>query len=101
MTQQTLDNLAPPSPPLPKSPRATLIPPPEFTNTYAGAACHIVGRGLTEFQYEDLAKIDEPIFFINDAVCMEKHAKTPTFFFASDAPLMTWLNGSIRSTAVL
>jgi hypothetical protein len=101
MTQQTLDNLAPSSPARPTSPRAKIIPFSEFNNAYPGAACHVIGRGVTEFQYEDLAYVDEPIFFINDAVCMEKFAKSPTFFFAHDAPLMTWLNGSIRSTAVL
>jgi hypothetical protein len=61
----------------------------------------IVGRGPTEFDYEKLADSPDPVFFINDAVCLEKHARSETFFFAHDPHATAWLNGAITSTAVL
>ncbi|HEY3787591.1 MAG TPA: hypothetical protein VGL71_01995, partial [Urbifossiella sp.] len=60
-----------------------------------------VGRGPTEFDYKDLAHVADPIFFINDAICLEKHARSETFFFAHDAELRVWLDGSVKATAVL
>jgi hypothetical protein len=72
-----------------------------FNNKYAGAACYVVGRGPTTFNYQELSALKEPIFFINDAVCLEKHARSETFFFAHDIEMRTWLDGSMKSTAVL
>jgi len=66
------------------TPEARIIPFSAFNNRYAGGFCHVVGRGKTEFDYEKLADLNEPIFFINDAVCMEKHARFETFFFTHD-----------------
>jgi hypothetical protein len=66
----------------------------------AGRSCYVIGRGPTDFDYASLGDLAEPIFFINDAVCMEKHAKSETFFFAHDAQMLVWLNGRIKSTAV-
>jgi hypothetical protein len=60
-----------------------------------------VGRGPTLFNYEELARVDGPIFFLNDAVCLEKYARSETFFFAHDAKMRVWLNGAMRSTAVI
>lgn len=85
----------------PNFPLAQEIPFADFKNRYAGAACHVIGRGPTEFNYEDLAKLDEPVFFINDAVCLEKYARSETFFFAHDPHLLVWLDGQTKSTAVL
>jgi hypothetical protein len=86
----------------PCAPRAQLILFSAFNNRYAGGSCHIVGRGKTNFVYELLGDVEEPIFFINDAICLEKYAtKAETFFFAHDAQLLAWLDGSIHSTAVL
>jgi hypothetical protein len=74
----------------------------EFKNRYAGRACHIVGRGSTDFDYEKLGEFGDPIFFINDAVGLERHARAETFFFAHDPQMAVWLNGEpIKSTAVL
>jgi hypothetical protein len=72
-----------------------------FNNRYCGRTCYVVGRGPTTFDYEKLKSINEPIFFLNDAVCLEKLARSETFFFAHDAALRVWLNGAMKSTAVL
>ncbi len=61
----------------------------------------MIGRGPTEFDYQELANVDGPIFFINDAVCLEKFVRSESFFFAHDPHAQVWLNGEIRSTAVL
>ena len=86
----------------PLAPDAQIVPFSVFNNRYAGGSCHVVGRGKTDFDYNLLADVEEPIFFINDAISLETRAeKAETFFFAHDAQLLAWLDGSIRSTAVL
>jgi hypothetical protein len=85
----------------PRLPHATPFPFAAFNNRYAGQTCCIVGRGPTTFQYSTLANIAEPIFFINDAICLEKYVRSESFFFAHDRELRVWLDGSVRSTAVL
>jgi hypothetical protein len=82
-------------------PNAANIPFATFNNKYPGRSCYVVGRGPTLFNYEDLAQVSDPIFFINDAVCLEKHARSQTFFFAHDQKMLVWLNGAMRATAVL
>jgi hypothetical protein len=72
-----------------------------FNNRYADRSCHVIGRGPTEFDYQELSHVDEPIFFINDAVCLEKFAGGESFFFAHDPHAQVWLDGQIKSTAVL
>jgi hypothetical protein len=86
---------------LPSFPRATEIPFPAFLNRYEGKSCTIVGRGPTEFDYARLGDTDDPVFFINDAICLENRARGDTFFFAHDPQLLPWLDGNIKSTAVL
>lgn len=86
---------------LPRFPLAEIIAFESFNNAFAGRACYVVGRGPTEFDYETLADVDQPIFFINDAVCLEKFARSETFFFAHDPQLLVWLDGKVKSTAVL
>jgi hypothetical protein len=73
-----------------------------FCNRYAGRPGWVVGRGPTLYRYEDLATVDGPVFFINDAVSQENRlaAKCDSFFFAHDLELAVWL-GKIRSTSVL
>lgn len=85
----------------PRLPMALPVPFRSFNNKYAGGTCYVVGRGPTEFDYHDLADVTEPIFFINDAVCLEKHARSKTFFFAHDLEMRVWLDGSMKATAVL
>jgi hypothetical protein len=82
-------------------PSAQHTPFASFNNKYPGQTCYIVGRGPTTFDYDELKEIAEPIFFLNDAVCLEKHARSETFFFAHDAAMRVWLNGAMKSTAVL
>ena len=87
---------------LPRLPRARVVPFSRYNNKYAGGACYVVGRGPTEVDYRHLSGVSDPIFFINDAICMEKYAgKAETFFFAHDLQMRVWLDGSIRATAVL
>jgi hypothetical protein len=73
-----------------------------FCNRYAGRPGWVVGRGPTLYRYEDLATVDGPVFFINDAVSQETRlaAKCDSFFFAHDLEMAVWL-GKIRSTSVL
>jgi len=85
----------------PRLPNAARLPFRSFNNKYDGGTCRIVGRGPTEFNYDELAEVSEPIFFINDAVCLAKYARSETFFFAHDAEMRVWLHGSITATAVL
>jgi hypothetical protein len=85
----------------PRFPCAVEVPFAAFNGKYAGRSCYVVGRGATEFDYERLADVEEPIFFINDAVCLEKYARSESYFFAHDAVMRVWLDGKIKSTAVL
>jgi hypothetical protein len=87
--------------PDPRIPLAPLLPFHNFNNKYAGRACYVIGRGPTSFDYTKLADVSDPIFFINDAVCMEEYAKAETFFFAHDVELRVWFDGSMKSTAVI
>jgi hypothetical protein len=85
----------------PLFPEALELPFAAFNNKYADRSCYVVGRGPTEFDYNQLSQVTDPIFFINDAICMEKYARSETFFFAHDIQTRVWLDGSIRATAVL
>jgi hypothetical protein len=71
-------------------------------NRYEGRPGWVIGRGPTLYQYQNLATVDGPVFFINDSVCQEIQlaAKCDSFFFAHDESMAGWL-GKIRSTAVL
>jgi hypothetical protein len=82
-------------------PKAANVPFASFNNHYAGRTCYVVGRGPTVFSFPDLAAVPDPIFFINDAVCLENHARSETFFFAHDARMLAWLDGAIYSAAIL
>jgi hypothetical protein len=82
-------------------PNAKLIPFGSYNNKYAGRTCYVIGRGPTSFDYTSLSQIAEPVFFINDAICMEKYAGSETFFFAHDIELRVWFDGSMKSTAVI
>jgi hypothetical protein len=82
-------------------PLARLVDFAAYNNRFAGRSCHVVGRGRTAFNYDRLGDSDDPVLFINDAVCLEKHVRGESFFFAHDPQLLSWLDGSIRSTAVL
>jgi hypothetical protein len=85
----------------PRFPNASPVPFRNFNDKFAGGTCCVVGRGPTNFDYKELAEIADPIFFINDAVCLEKYARSETFFFAHDVEMRIWLDGSIRAAAVL
>lgn len=62
----------------------------DFSGRYEGRACYVIGRGSTRYDYERLRSVEGPIFFINDAVCLEKHAAGRNILFRprpSIAPL--------------
>ena len=89
----------------PALPRAIAVPLRTYLNRYRGSGCRVVGRGVTTFDYRELGVGDEPVFFINDAVCSERQVRpgVDRFFFAHDAKLMPWLSGDppLRSVPVL
>jgi hypothetical protein len=86
---------------MPRFSRAVEVPFADFNCKYDGQSCYVIGRGPTDFDYEKLAEVREPIFFINDAVSLEKFARSDTYFFAHDAQMLPWMNGAIRSTIVV
>jgi hypothetical protein len=81
--------------------KASEVPFAEFNGKYEGKSCTIVGRGPTTYDYALLGESTDPVFFINDAVCLEKYAIGDCFFFAHDPQLLGWLDGRLKSTAVL
>jgi hypothetical protein len=85
----------------PQLPLALPVPFYEFNNKYKHGGCYVVGRGRTDFNYDELGDVDDPIFFINDAVGLEKLVRSETFFFAHDSQMRVWLDGPMKSTAVL
>jgi hypothetical protein len=68
-----------------------------------GATGWIVGRGKTEFCYKDLADADGPVFFINDAVQLEKYlSDQPSYMTWLDLSVgKTWLARNLRSTVLV
>lgn len=81
--------------------REHILPFISFKNKYRGRTCWVVGRGPTDFDYQNLEKEIAPVFFINDAVALEKHARADSFFFAHDTKQQVWLTNGLKSTAVL
>jgi len=73
----------------------------EFNNRYAGQTCYVVGRGSTTYRYEDLRAVTEPVFFINDAVFLDRYVSAESFFMAHDRDPGRWLEMGIKSTPVL
>jgi hypothetical protein len=82
-------------------PMALQIPFSDFNNKFENGTCYVVGRGPTAFDYRQLGDVSDPVFFINDAVCLEKYAQGETFFFAHDSQTRVWLDGAVKGTAVL
>jgi hypothetical protein len=75
-----------------------------YCDRYQGRTGWVVGRGPTSYRYEDLARADGPVFFVNDAVGQEKWLGPgqDSFFFAHDASMRCWLKpGLLRSVPVL
>jgi len=82
-------------------PKANQILFASFNNKFSGRNCYIVGRGPTKFEHEKLSLIKDPIFFINDAVLLEKYASGETFFFAHGRKMIPLLQRVVKSVAVL
>ncbi len=75
----------------------------DYLRKYPGRRFLIVGKAPTRFEFENLASIEDPIIFINDAVQFEKFAtrSVETFFFAHDAAQKVWITPEIKSTVVI
>lgn len=73
-----------------------------YMNRFSGQTGWVVGRGPTLFDYSQLASVQGPTFFVNDAVSQECHLAdgTPSFFFAHDASMAKWLS-TVRSIPTL
>ena len=82
-------------------PAAEILPFPSFMNRFAGQSAYVIGRGETSFDYDQLSDVNDPVFFINDAVSLEAKSRGSTFFFAHDRQLLPWLNRDLKSIAVL
>ena len=82
-------------------PHAQRVPFASQLNRYAGQAGYVIGRGQTTFDYGSLAAVPGPVFFINDAICLESHARGDSFFFMHDPQPLAWLDQPLKSTAVL
>jgi hypothetical protein len=69
------------------------VPFASLANRFSGLPGWVVGRGPTRFRYEQLAEVEGPVFFINDAVSQERWLKEghPAFFFAHDGVMECWL----------
>lgn len=74
-----------------------------FQGIHRGQTAWVVGRGKTDFDYAKLSEADGPVFFINDAVQLEREAKgKPRYFFLLDmAVARAWLDGHLESIAVI
>jgi hypothetical protein len=79
------------------------IPFSDYENRFAGRTAIVVGKGPTLFEYAELAQHRSPVFFVNDAVALEKHVASgePSFFFAHDPVMTVWFTRGIRSAAVI
>lgn len=77
------------------------IPFNSFNNRYEGRTAWIIGRGPTRFDYNELATVTDPVFFLNDAVSLEEHVQGESFFFAHDPTQRVWLGNGIKSIAVI
>jgi hypothetical protein len=71
-----------------------------FNNRYLEETCYLVGRGPTEYNYNDLYTINAPVFFINDAVLLDRKCPRETFFFAHDHRMLCLLDKGIKSIAI-
>jgi hypothetical protein len=79
------------------------IPFSSFENRLAGRTAIVVGKGPTLFEYADIAKHAAPVFFVNDAVALEKHVAPgeSSFLFAHDTIMTVWFTRGIKSAAVI
>jgi hypothetical protein len=72
-----------------------------YKNIHAGKTAWIVGRGRTEFEYTDLSQADGPVFFINDAVQLERHVAGPSYFAYLDNKVgRHWLAKGVKSVVL-
>jgi hypothetical protein len=79
------------------------VPFSEYENRYAGRTAIVVGKGPTLYDYTALAETGAPVFFVNDAVALEKHVAPgeSSFLFAHDPIMTVWFTRGIKSVAVI
>ncbi len=77
------------------------LPLSDYLNKYVGCTAHIIGKGKTKYDYADLANVEGPVLFINDAVIMESHLTIQdSFVFFLDQRQRPWLERPLRSIIV-
>jgi hypothetical protein len=74
----------------------------DYQAVYHNRMAWIVGRGKTTYDYSDLAKTLDPVFFINDAVSLEGvlNAEQASFMICLDKCMRVWLNQPVKSIIV-
>ncbi len=79
------------------------IPFESFRDRHLGERAVVVGKGPTTFDYEQLARLDAPTYFVNDSVCLERFVapERACYWFAHDRGQMVWLPRLERAIAVL
>jgi hypothetical protein len=77
------------------------LPLSDFLHKYSGKTAYIIGKGRTKYDYADLAKVEGPVFFINDSVILESNLTTQdSFVFFLDKCQRPWLERPLRSIIV-
>lgn len=75
----------------------------EYVHRHVGQTGTIVGKGQTRYDYNQLTDEPGPVFFINDAVQLERHLRPdqPSYLFFLDSNQAYWLRQRLRSTIVV
>jgi len=75
----------------------------EYVDRHVGQIGTIVGKGQTRFDYAKLCEETGPVFFINDAVQLEKFLSPSqsSYLFFLDSNQAYWLRQPVRSVIVV
>lgn len=72
-----------------------------YKGIHTGQTAWIIGRGRTEFDYAGLSQADGPVFFINDAVQLERHVTGQSYFAYLDNKVgRHWLTKGVKSVVL-
>jgi hypothetical protein len=76
----------------------------DFIDQHKGETGYVVGKGKTAFDYALLGRVDpnSPVFFINDAVLLEKHLRPaqPSFMTFLDHHQRLWTQAILKSVVL-
>lgn len=70
-------------------------------NRHAGETAVVVGRGPTNFDYRKLSEFAGPVFFLNDAVQLDRHAVGAAYLVAVDNEMVRLLYRPLKAVPVL